>query len=1087
MGLQRKAFLCLVLATGIFFSSNAYSADSGEEDERALFTSIAADALIVLDLSRSMNWIPTGGIMYTHNDNLCDADHAAFYTEYASGHTKDCTFGSGDVIPKYSESTCSGGTNPFYKAAENDGYKTDCSRLAIAKRALFDILDDNDDNLINESDEKTLNIRFGYMRFYNCSTGGDGTNYTSGCNTLIRPLETKYSQIYCNASSKTSPADECSILSSFGTSAKIVSESAYGGTPLAAALNEAKLYLDVHKAGDASKACRQKFVILITDGADTFSCDGNGSELQTDQYKRRRETVAKAKLLADAGYKVFVVGFGAAMPHWLRNTLNWSAYYGGTDNPLDGNLGITTAYDPASVTSCQTSDTASHDIEGDGTHYYAVENDPGEKSLSGYAFLATTAPELTTALKKTIEMIREVTYSFSTPSVSSQRSLDENYLYEASFQYVGTDSFWKGHLKKYQIDSDGNVGAEIWDAGDVLAAANPGSRYVYTHTSNSVSPSYQTPFNTSITNIKTLLGVTSLPPKDDTDISAIIGFFRGEATYNKENWKLGDIFHSNPINIGTPNPYFWDMRDTGTPTGFETYRNNHIRTSALNNRLILVGANDGQFHAFRTSNASEVWSFIPPNFLPKLKNISHDAHPTGLTHQYFVDGPITAADIWIRATSTPDDGTVKSSSEWHTLAIFGEGRGGGTTLWSSQPSCAGSTSDFKPIYIYSVTATDRYDQYCGYYAFDFSGVVDESNPPVYRWHIKDVSAARGPYFGEPWSKVMMGRVLVSGKEKWVGFMGGGFNASDCSGGGSCDTRGKGFFVVDLADGTIYWSFTKADNTNMKYSLASSPAIADTDGDGFVDTVYVGDLGGNVWRIKLCTKNDGSSCDTSNWSGGLFFDSSTGTIRPIYMTPTIAKDAAGNVWVYWGTGDKTDPTTANAQEKFHALKDTSRTGTYQINDLQNITTGTYSDTSKYGWYINLSGGGEKILGEPTIFNGVAYFSTYTPPSGNNPCEQAGTAKLYGVNYVSGAAALQAVDGDGAPTGSLTRSMDVGSGIPSSPVLSIKPPGDTGDRKPDIYMTVSGGGASGASTEKVPNSPPTLPRNTNLLFWKDRRLQ
>ena len=32
----------------------------------------------------------------------------------------------------------------------------------------------------------------------------------------------------------------------------------------------------------------QKFVILVSDGADTMYCGGTGYETQTDQYKRRR-------------------------------------------------------------------------------------------------------------------------------------------------------------------------------------------------------------------------------------------------------------------------------------------------------------------------------------------------------------------------------------------------------------------------------------------------------------------------------------------------------------------------------------------------------------------------------------------------------------------------------------------------------------------------------------------------------------------------------------------------------------------------------------------------------------------------------
>ncbi len=52
-------------------------------------------------------------------------------------------------------------------------------------------------------------------------------------------------------------------------------------------------------------------------------------------------------------------------------------------------------------------------------------------------------------------------------------------------------------------------------------------------------------------------------------------------------------------------------------------------------------------------------------------------------------------------------------------------------------------------------------------------------------------------------------------------------------------------------------------------------------------------------------------------------------RPIYTLAAVAKDASGNLWVYWGTGDKTDPTAANAQEKIFAVKDTDWTSTRTI--------------------------------------------------------------------------------------------------------------------------------------------------------------
>ena len=215
----------------------------------------------------------------------------------------------------------------------------DCSRLAIAKRAVFDVLDDNNSNTITSADETSLGIRVGYMRYYDCS--GDETNgdYNNGCIKVSWGISSKYSRIFCNGSTSCSPSSS--------SSPSVNSESATGGTPLASALNEARLYLDAHKAADTARDCRQKFAILLSDGSDTYACGGSGSEDQTTQYKRRRATVARAKALADAGYRTFVIGFGNPMPHWSQNTLNWAAYHGGTDNPLVINAGDTSAFTPA--------------------------------------------------------------------------------------------------------------------------------------------------------------------------------------------------------------------------------------------------------------------------------------------------------------------------------------------------------------------------------------------------------------------------------------------------------------------------------------------------------------------------------------------------------------------------------------------------------------------------------------------------------------------------------------------------------------------------------------------------------------------
>ncbi len=460
---DKKSFVTLVIIISMIISfSTSINVCAQEEpagDEEGTFITVAPDALIVFDLSGSMGLNPVG---------------------------------TSDI---YGDASCAG---PFY-AASGTGHTVDCSRIAIAKRVLFNILDDDNNNIIDSQDAKSLGIRIGYMRF----TVGDDTAgiYSSGNNRLITKISelgkdtgTSYSLTYCgNSTSCASTVTACS------TGECIVGATAAGGTPLASSLREARTYLDAHKASDKAKACRQKFVILLTDGEDSYACGGNGASCQGENYKRRRETVAAAKQLKDAGYKVYVVGFGANMPQYLQWTLNWMAYYGGSDNPLEANSGNTSHYNisatdyfPAGVTSCQTdtqTETADCCTYGCSpvANFKAKNNDPAYTNLTGYAFITGNADQLTAALKSLFGIIRDSTYSFTQAAVQAVRTVDENFLYEASFQPATYDPFWIGHLKRYSIQTDGTVNTtEDWDAGVILSGTSAGSRNILTYTGGSL-------------------------------------------------------------------------------------------------------------------------------------------------------------------------------------------------------------------------------------------------------------------------------------------------------------------------------------------------------------------------------------------------------------------------------------------------------------------------------------------------------------------------------------------------------------------------------------------------------------------------
>lgn len=1111
----KKNLLIMAIVLNLFFvihlpaSLYAQSAD----DETATFISVAPDALILLDLSGSMNWNPAGSQTLFGRSSACTADtincsgancSGGYCTVSKSGCSTNCgslTFGDSSCASSSAACTgtrCSGG----YCAISKTGCDVNCSRLEIAKRAIASMLDDDNNGVINAQDSNSLNIRLGYSRFHN------------GAYSVIRGIGTTYQQIFCGVTTATG---SCAINASScsGTGACVAGETATGGTPLSSSMVAAKTYLDNHKASDDAKECRKKFLIVISDGDDTIACGGSGAQCQSHMYKRRRATVAAAKALYDAGYKVFMIGFGEDLEDYSLNTLNWSAFFGGTDNPEEPNVGNTSAY--TNVTTCDDSPAQTASCQGTSTtNFRATTNDPGYAPLSGYAFLATNADNLTAALRSALATISAATYSFTQASIQAVRTVDENYVYEASFQPIDYDPFWVGHLKRYSILANGTVNSTAdWDAGVVLSNTAGSARNILTYKSGSLISF------TSANVTAADLGVSTAGERD-----AIVNYIRnGETIDAYTNWKLGDIFHGAPLSIATPNVLFFDQHDRSNPKAFNVYRESKIRSSANGKRVIAVGSNNGQLHLFKTGDnttqmpgggGTEVWSFIPPNLLPRLRLLAHTSHPTLLTHQYFVDGPLSAAEVWLGSGTIGS--TFKSANDWHTYLVMSQGRGGNATLWSSSSSC---DSGFSSSY------SSSFSNYCGYYAFRINETLDN---PVYQWRIGGSSglpAADGAYLGQPWSKMFIGRVRINNSEKWVGLIGGGYSGSDCKSGGACDTRGKSFYVIDMSNGAILWRYTYATNSNMAYSLPASPSAVDSDNDGFLDTAYIADLGGNVWRFKFCLNNDGAGCNTINWSGGLFFETSSGNIRPIYTSCAVTVDPDGALWVYFGSGDKTDPTAPNAQEKFYAVKDTDRSTTWRLNNLKNITSSgsTYNpgtDTDN-GWYINITGGGEKILSDPTIFEGNVYFTTYNPPSGGNPCEQGGESRIYTLNYLTGrgvfspqataaaaaaaaaqaaaklaaqnptaaniaaaaaaAAAAQAAAA-AAATAPTVRSQVVGMGIASGAVIS-RNPGDEGGK--GVYVSTSVITGAGSHTQLT--ADPTISNTTNnsLIYWQDMRVR
>jgi type IV pilus assembly protein PilY1 len=479
----------------------------------------------------------------------------------------------------------------------------------------------------------------------------------------------------------------------------------------------------------------------------------------------------------------------------------------------------------------------------------------------------------------------------------------------------------------------------------------------------------------------------------------------------------------------------------------------------ISKTVVYFGANDGMLHAvfdeedppsapIPNTPGTEMWAFIPPDQLPRLKYLiegtSHLSYVDSTPKIYFKDDNHNG----IIETTPPEDDMV--------ILVCGE-RKGGTSYFALDV-----TDPFNPDFLWRVNQTD--DSSNGYY------------PPTH--FIAEL--------GETWSEPQIGIVKDGAIEKPVFFVGGGYSSDNSS--------GKAVIAINVISGDVVKIFT---DTEMVYAIPSNVYVVDEDDNGVVDKVYVGDLGGQMWRIGKFS--DGTSPltfpntneDISTWEAHVFFKTDSFNSRKFFYPPSVTLEKGFDM-VFMGTGDREEPCTqppdpaTATPDIIAAVKDTHDETSVIVGDadtdfkdvtdpnapLPNIPTDD-------GWYIRLvddSGGavGEKVLSKGTVFYKTFYVTTFTP--NDDPCAPGGEAKLYALSHLTGEAVMD-YDGDS----SNDRYKVIGGGIPSKPVIIIT---STGTR-----LLVSVG-----STNPDPGSPNTNAGATNngvnlpdinffYKFWKE----
>lgn len=559
---------------------------------------------------------------------------------------------------------------------------------------------------------------------------------------------------------------------------------------------------------------------------------------------------------------------------------------------------------------------------------------------------------------------------------------------------------------------DGEV-VEKGGAAQKLRNNHP-TRDLYTCTGGCLTTSGALLSNTPFATTNPAVTQAALGTADATATAALVDWVKGydnlDANGEGDTTDVrpcihGDVLHSRPAVI------------------------NYNRNGDDNDVIAFYGANDGVFHAVKggknDTDGYELWGFIPEEFFGKLKRLrDNDVEMSAANPKpYFVDGSIGVYQY--------DNGDGHLDDPDDKVYLYLSMRRGGRIIYA----------------------------------------LDVSNPdnPKFLWR-KDNTSDGYSELGQTWSEPKVAKINYNGTAKTVLIFGGGYDpAADDAHPAGTATMGRGIFIVDALNGDVLWqagpnptgAARNVTVSDMIYSIPADVTVLDRDRDNhkYADRLYVGDTGGNIWRVDIGDVNGDGTSDPAEWAvHKLASLGGTGTdARKFLYAPDVVygKEADGTAYdaVLLGSGDREHPFNTTIANRFYMLKDrrTGMSGAGQATlteaDLYNATANliqvgteaekTAAKTSlagSKGWYITL-GTGEKVVTSAVTMSGSTFFSTNQPSSVEpGTCANLGIARTYTVSYKDATATMNYDALEGLTTADRSTRVP-GGGYPPSPVPVI----------------------------------------------------
>jgi hypothetical protein len=454
---------------------------------------------------------------------------------------------------------------------------------------------------------------------------------------------------------------------------------------------------------------------------------------------------------------------------------------------------------------------------------------------------------------------------------------------------------------------------------------------------------------------------------DEEDGDWLVGWVRGysNGVSTPKEWLLGQIDHSVPAVETPPGKPAW-YYGTAVTTAERDLYDIFAHTYYERPTVIYVGSRDGMLHAFNAGSfqwkdysiALSVLGDNPKTTEQEYRGYFKWSGDTSSTADYG-----TGAELWAfipanlisrlknnllsgedqaYVDASPSLSDVVIGGAWKTVLISAEGNGGDTVF------CLDVTNPLSPTFLWEFADPDLFRS--------------RSSPSV----------------------AVIGQTVVNGTKKWVAFF--------VSGKTYDNTLYPSIYMIDVTNGSVLQRISlDSEATGIGGVPSGQPAVVDSDGNGYIDRIYIGTDKGYMYKITIPDNPDGSSsygiteCVINTDFSSI---SSNQQYHPIYASPAVVVDntfsSTGdieyNIKILYGTGDSPyydeNINTADTTYHFFAYRDAAPKGICN------------TSTVSLDWFFELPHG-ERIFASAFAAAGSIYFGTSTAET-EDPCEGAGIA-------------------------------------------------------------------------------------------------